>query len=103
MLHDALDTFARMNLETVPEINRRDSNVDREYDTILRLLITRMMEDPRNITQALDVLWTVRALERIGDFSRYICEHSVFMINGEEVRHLSPSKLEQKIKAKAKK
>jgi phosphate transport system protein len=62
-----------------------------------------MMEDPRNITQALDVLWTVRELERIGDLSRYICEHSVFMVNGEEVRHLSPSELEEKIKAKAKK
>ena len=78
-------------------------NVNREYDTILKLLITRMMEDPRNITQALDVLWSVRQLEKIGNLSRYICEHLVFMINGEEVRHLSPSELEQKVKAKAKK
>ena len=89
MLHDALDTFARMTPETVPEITRRDINVDRECDNILRLLISRMKEDPRNITQALDLLWTVRELERIGDLSRYICEHSVFMINGEEVRHLN--------------
>jgi phosphate transport system protein len=107
MLHDALDTFARMTPEAVPEITRRDINVDRECDNILRLLISQMisqmMEDPRNITQALDVLWTVRELERIGDLSRYICEHSVFMVNGEEVRHLSPSELEEKIKAKAKK
>jgi phosphate transport system protein len=103
MLHDALDTFARMPPETVPEITRRDINVDRECDNILRLLISRMKEDPRNITQALDLLWTVRELERIGDLSRYICEHSVFMINGEEVRHLNPSELEEKIKAKAKK
>jgi phosphate transport system protein len=103
MLHDALDAFARITLETVPEITRRDINVDREYDNILRLLITRMMEDPRNIARAFDVLWTVRALERIGDLSRYICEHLVFMINGEDVRHLSAPELEKRVKAKAKK
>jgi phosphate transport system protein len=102
MLHDALDAFARMTLETVPAINELDVSVDREYDNIVRLLITRMMEDPRNITRALDVLWAVRALERIGDLSRYICEHLVFMINGEDVRHLSAPEFEKRVKAKAK-
>ena len=102
MLHDALDAFARMTLETVPAITELDVNVDREYDNIVRLLITRMMEDPRNITRALDVLLAVRALERIGDLSRYICEHLVFMINGEDVRHLSAPEFEKRVKAKAK-
>jgi len=99
MLHDALDAFARMTLETVPAITELDVNIDREYDNIVRLLITRMMEDPINITRALDVLWTVRALERIGDLSRYICEHLVYMIKGEDVRHLSQTELENKAKA----
>jgi len=98
MLHDALDAFARMTLENVAAITERDDNVDREYDNILRQLITRMMEDPRNITRTLDVLWTVRALERIGDHACYICEHLVFMIKGEDVRHLSQSELEKKVK-----
>lgn len=99
MLHDALDAFARMTIEDVPEITERDDNVDREYENILRQLITRMMEDPRNITRTLDVLWTVRALERIGDHARYICEHLIYMIKGEDVRHLSQSELESKLKA----
>ncbi|MDD5460299.1 MAG: phosphate signaling complex protein PhoU [Methylococcales bacterium] len=99
MLHDALDAFARMTIEDVSEITQRDDNVDREYENILRQLITRMMEDPRNITRTLDVLWTVRALERIGDHACYICEHLIYMIKGEDVRHLSQSELESKLKA----
>ena len=98
MLHDALDAFARMTLENVPDITLMDEKVDREYDNILRQLITRMMEDPRNITRTLDVLWTVRALERIGDHACYICEHLVYMINGEDVRHLSQEELEKRVK-----
>ncbi len=98
MLHDALDAFARMTLDDVPAITALDINVDREYDSILRQLITRMMEDPRNITRTLDVLWTVRALERIGDHACYICEHIVYMIKGEDVRHLSQEELEKRVK-----
>ena len=99
MLHDALDAFARMSLENVAEITERDENVDREYDSILRQLITRMMEDPRNITRTLDVLWTIRALERIGDHACYICEHLVYMVKGEDVRHISHDEMEKKVKS----
>ena len=99
MLHDALDAFARMTVENVSAINKREnSNVNREYDKIFRQLISHMMEDPRNITRTLDMLWAVRALERIGDYARYISEHLVYMIKGEDVRHLSQSELEKKIK-----
>ena len=98
MLHDSLDAFARMSVDTVPTITALDINVDREYDSILRQLITKMMEDPRNITRTLDVLWTVRALERIGDHACYICEHLVYMIKGEDVRHLSQEELERRVK-----
>ena len=100
MLHDALDAFARMSLEKVPEITSLDIKVDREYDSVLRQLLTRMMEDPRNITRTLDVLWTVRALERIGDHACYICKHLVYMIQGENVRHLSQEELEKVVKLK---
>jgi phosphate transport system protein len=98
MVHDSLDSFARLSIEKVPEITALDDKVDREYDNILRQLITRMMEDPRNITRTLDVLWTVRALERIGDHACYICEHLVYMVNGEIVRHLSQEELEKRVK-----
>ncbi|ASF44682.1 phosphate signaling complex protein PhoU [Methylovulum psychrotolerans] len=98
MLHGALDAFARMSIDDITAITGKDENVDREYDSIVRQLITHMMEDPRNITRTLNVLWTVRAMERIGDHACYICEHLIFMIKGEAVRHLSQEQLEEKMK-----
>jgi phosphate transport system protein len=98
MLHEALDAFARMTIEQVSAITGKDENVDREYASILRQQITYMMEDPRNITRTLNVLWTVRSLERIGDHACNICEHMVYMIKGEDVRHISHAELERKLK-----
>ncbi|MGZ4979481.1 MAG: phosphate signaling complex protein PhoU, partial [Methylobacter sp.] len=98
MLHGALDVFARMNVEDVTTITGLDENVDREYGSIIRQLITRMMEDPRNITRMLDVLWIARSLERIGDHACNICEHLVYMVKGEDVRHLTQEELERKMK-----
>jgi len=98
MLSGSLDAFARMNIDEIAEITGKDVQVDREYTSIVRQLITRMMEDPRNITRMMDVLWTVRSLERIGDHACNICEHMIYIIQGDDVRHLSHDELENKIK-----
>jgi len=97
MLSGSLDAFARMDVDGVAKITRKDEKVDREYTSIIRQLITRMMEDPRNITRMLDVLWTARALERIGDHACNVCEHVVYIVKGDDVRHLNPDELENKI------
>jgi phosphate transport system protein len=97
MLHGALDAFARMNVDQVVAITGQDQKVDREYSSIIRQLISRMMEDPRNVGRALDVLWMARALERIGDHACNICEHVIYMVRGEDVRHISHEELERKI------
>jgi phosphate transport system protein len=98
MLHDALDVFARMNVEDILAITKQDEQVDREYNSIVRQQITYMMEDPRNITRTFNVLWAVRSLERIGDHACNICEHLVYMIKGEDVRHISHEEFERKVK-----
>lgn len=97
MLNGALDSFARLNVDGIASITSLDLKVDREYASIIRQLITRMMEDPRHITRALDILWTARALERIGDHSCNICEHVIYMVKGEDVRHISQDELEKVI------
>jgi len=97
MLNGALDSYARTDTEEVIAITAQDSKVDREYTSITRQLITQMMEDPRYITRALDMLWTARALERIGDHSCNVCEHVIYMVKGKDVRHLSREEMENTV------
>jgi len=99
MLNGALDAYARTDVEEVVEITAQDAKVDREYTSITRQLITQMMENPRNITRALDMLWTARALERIGDHACNVCEHVIYMVKGKDVRHVSREELEKTVRA----
>ncbi|HEU4768178.1 MAG TPA: phosphate signaling complex protein PhoU [Pyrinomonadaceae bacterium] len=87
IVHDALDAFARLDASRIRDIVRRDRIIDEEYESIQRQNITFMMEDPRTIRRALDVMWVVRALERVGDHAKNICEHVVYIVHGKDVRH----------------
>lgn len=94
-LRNTLDAFARLDLELAMRVVRTDREIDREYESIMRQAITHMMEDPRTIRRALDILWSARALESIGDHAKNICEYLIYMIEGRDVRHTNLEPLGQ--------
>jgi phosphate transport system protein len=99
MVHDTLDAFARLDTELALEVVRRDRIVDDEYEAIHRQNITFMMEDPRSIRRALDVMWVVRSMERIGDHAKNICEYLIFLVHGKDVRHTRLEEIEKELRA----
>ncbi|MGB0237973.1 MAG: phosphate signaling complex protein PhoU [Cycloclasticus sp.] len=87
MLNRALDAFARRDIEEGLKVIHIDRKVDKDYENLVRQQITHMMEDPRKIPVAIDLLWASRALERIGDRSCNICEYVIYLVKGKDVRH----------------
>ena len=101
MVHDGLDAFARLDADAALRICREDRVLDDEFESIQRQCITFMMEDPRTIRRALDVVWIARALERIGDHAKNMCEYVVYMVHGKDIRHTSLDDVEKELRAAA--
>ena len=87
MLSNALDAFARFDVDAAMRTIEEDKQIDLDYKTALRELVTYMMEDPRSISRAINILWVVRSLERIGDHAKNLCEQIVFVVKGKDIRH----------------
>jgi len=87
MLRRTLDAFARLDCNTAAEVIRDDAGVDTEFRSILRQLITYMMEDPRTISTSLEIVWVAKAIERIGDHAKNMAEYVIYIVKGTDVRH----------------
>ncbi|KZN40440.1 transcriptional regulator [Pseudoalteromonas luteoviolacea CPMOR-2] len=97
MLHDVLDSFARMDAQRAFEVHKEDAKVDREYEALTRQIMTYMMEDPRSIPKIMDLVWSVRSLERIGDRCQNIAEYVIYFVNGKDIRHTSQEDIEKSL------
>ncbi len=86
-LRHALDALARLDSDAAEKIISEDALIDDEFRGILRQLITFMMEDPRTISTALEIVWIAKAIERIGDHAKNIAEQVIYIVRGTDVRH----------------
>jgi len=98
LLRDALDAFARLDVNAALNVAREAQEADEEYESFMRTMLTYMMEDPRTISRVLDMMWSARALERITAHTHNLCEYVVYLVEGKDVRHLSVEHMELLLK-----
>jgi len=93
-LRKVLDAFARLDVEAALDVLKHDDQIDREFDGLLRKLITYMMEDPRTISASIDLVFVAKAIERVGDHAKNLAEVIIYIVKGADVRHISPETVE---------
>ena len=93
-LRKALDAFARLDTNAALDVLKQDDQIDREFEGLLRKLITYMMEDPRTISSCLDLVFVAKAVERVGDHAKNLAEVIIYVVKGADVRHNSLSTVE---------
>jgi phosphate transport system protein len=97
MLRQGLDSFARLDAAAAADVLKEDSAIDQEFTSVLRQLITYMMEDPRTITPALEIVWVAKAIERIGDHAKNLAEQVIYIVRGTDVRHTAFADVEREL------
>jgi phosphate transport system protein len=97
MLRMSLDAFARLDVGAAASVIDRDQEIDAAFASILRQLISYMMEDPRTITPALEIVFIAKSIERIGDHAKNISEAVVQVVKGKDVRHASAEQIRAEV------
>ena len=95
MLKTALDAFARLDIAAAAKVVKQDQIVDEQFRGVLRQLVTFMMEDPRTISAAIEILFVAKAIERIGDHAKNMSEYVVYLVKGKDVRHITAEEFER--------
>ena len=87
MVKDSLDAFVNRDTNLARDVCERDDEVDDLNDQILRELLTYMMQDPKTIPRAVDLILVGRHLERIADLATNICEDVIYLVDGKTIKH----------------
>ncbi len=93
----ALDAFARLDVAAAAQVVSNDEAIDFEFLSILRQLISYMMEDPRTITPALEIVFIAKSIERVGDHAKNIAENVVHVVKGKDVRHATAEQIRAEV------
>ena len=93
----ALDAFARLDVIAAAEVIALDEEIDAAFAAIMRQLISYMMEDPRTISPALEIVFVAKSIERIGDHSKNIAEAVVQVVRGIDVRHATADQIRAEV------
>jgi phosphate transport system protein len=91
MAKGVLDAYVERDTEKALAVWRRDDEVDEMYNSLFRELVTYMIEDPRNISTCIDLLFVAKHLERIGDHTTNISEKIHYIIHGERINRMPAS------------
>ena len=94
MLHDALDAFLRHDTSAADRLAQRDTEVDGLRDAMNAELVRRMSADPSSISSAMELMFVVQSIERIGDHAKSIAEYVVNVVEGIDRRHGGPAPAE---------
>ncbi len=97
-LRKVLDAFARLDTTAAVEVLRHDDQIDREFEGLMRKLITFMMEDPRTISSSIDLVFVAKAIERVGDHAKNLAEQIIYIVKGTDVRHNSVDNVESLVR-----
>jgi phosphate transport system protein len=82
MVRDVLDAFARRDADAAVEVCQRDNALDDFYNSIFRVLVTFMVENPKVIGEVAHLLFVAKNLERIGDHATNVAEMVFFAATG---------------------
>jgi phosphate transport system protein len=97
-LRASLDAFARLDVDKAVQVLRHDSEIDAEFEGLMRKLITFMMEDPRTISASIDLVFVAKAIERVGDHAKNLAEAVIYTVKGKDVRHNSADSVADMVK-----
>ncbi len=87
MIKDSLDAFVNRDTKLARDVCERDDEIDDLNDQIFRELLTYMMQNPKTISRAVDLILVGRHLERIADLATNICEDVIYLVNGKMIKH----------------
>ena len=97
MIKTALNSFARLDLSDTIDILEKDKQVDDDYRSCMRQLLTFMLEDPRTISMSLESMFIAKSLERIGDHAVNISQSVIYTVKGKDVRHSSIKEIKKEL------